>query len=423
MTFFDLKPVKLRWHLGALFGLLTAAACSLGTNLPEPGHAAGKGGSSGSSGASGAGKGGTVNAGGSGSGTAGSSNGGTSGKGAGGSAGTAMAGGGAGGQAGSNSSGGDSGNTNAGKGGASGGAGGSSGAMSTGGMSAGGTSAGGSAGGGGAGGTSGSAGSGTGGGLAGPPDPSAGCGKANPQTGSSGSPLNVSNHQYYVKLPTAYDASKPYMVIMMFNPTGNPLSWAEQSAGFESNGAKDGAIRVYPGPLSMASGWGSSDVGFFRPFYDKITADYCIDKARVFAFGESSGGDFVSILGCEYADVIRGVGPGATKNVSDYPLDVSRRDCVGQVTSVVIHGKNDNVVGPENGPKTRDFYTALNHCGTTSTPVMGYTDTLSNCVEYEGCDAGYPVFWCQHTDPEYSNTNHGWPHFAAKFLWDMFSKY
>jgi poly(3-hydroxybutyrate) depolymerase len=110
--------------------------------------------------------------------------------------------------------------------------------------------------------------------------------------------------------------------------------------------------------------------------------------------------------------------------VSQYPLDANTRDCTGQVEALVIHGKNDNVVGPENGPKTRDFYAALNHCESTPAPVPvpNYTDTLSNCVEYQGCDAGYPVFWCQHTDPEYSNTNHGWPKFAAKFVWEQFSK-
>ena len=63
----------------------------------------------------------------------------------------------------------------------------------------------------------------------------------------------------------ANDASKPYPVIFMFNPTGNPISWAEQNAGFEKNGAKDGAIRVYPDPASESSGWGSGDVSFFEP--------------------------------------------------------------------------------------------------------------------------------------------------------------
>jgi hypothetical protein len=55
--------------------------------------------------------------------------------------------------------------------------------------------------------------------------------------------------------------------------------------------------------------------------------------------------------------------------------------------------------------------------------VAGYTDAMSNCVQYQGCDAGFPVYWCQHTDPNYSNTNHGWPGFAANMTWSVFSSY
>ncbi len=256
-----------------------------------------------------------------------------------------------------------------------------------------------------------------------PPKPSAGCNKANPAVGSSGSPLTVSGHQYYVKLPTNYDPSKPYPVLIMFNPTGNPISWAEQSAGYERNEAKDKAIRVYPHPANSSSGWGAGDVSFFAPFHQKIIGDYCVDENRVFAAGESSGGDFASILGCEHADKVRAIAPCATKNVPQYQLNPSTRNCTGQVTAIVIHGKDDKVVGTENGPKTRDFYTALNSCGSNATPVQGYTDTQSNCVMYEGCDDGYPVYWCHHTDPEYSGTNHGWPKFAANMTWKVFSEY
>jgi poly(3-hydroxybutyrate) depolymerase len=274
----------------------------------------------------------------------------------------------------------------------------------------------------------GSATGGSGGGSAGAggkaaPNPSAGCGKANPQTGTSGSPLMVSNHQYYVKLPTGYDANKPYPTLIIFNPTNNPITWAETSAGYEQLSAKSEAIRVYPHPQNSSSGWGAGDVSFFKPLYDQITGAYCIDKARVFAGGESSGGDFSSIIGCEHANLLRAIAPCATKDVGQYPLNATTRKCTGEVTAIIIHGKNDNVVGPANGPKTRDFYVAVNHCGTMTQPVTGYTDTLSNCVQYQGCDAGYPVYWCLHTDPNYSNTNHGWPAFAAKMSWGVFSSY
>jgi polyhydroxybutyrate depolymerase len=276
----------------------------------------------------------------------------------------------------------------------------------------------------GAGGTSGGSGGAAGAGGKVPADPSMGCNKANPQTGSSGSPLMVSSHQYYVKLPTGYDGTRPFPTMIMFNPTNNPINWAEDNAGFEATGPKENWIRVYPHPQNTAAGWGSGDVAFFQPLYDQITANFCIDKKRMFASGESSGGDFSSILGCEHANKLRAVAPTSTKPVNGYPLTAATRKCTGQVTSVVIQGKNDNVVGPENGPLTRDFYVALNHCSTTNPmPVTGYTDTLSNCVMYQMCDANYPVYWCQHTDPNYSNTNHGWPAFAPKFLYSLFSSY
>jgi polyhydroxybutyrate depolymerase len=290
-----------------------------------------------------------------------------------------------------------------------------------GGVAAGGTSA--------VGGMSGGGGGSAGGSTGGKPaaDPSTGCTNTkSPPSSSSGSPLTVSGHQYYVKLPTGYDATKPYPVMMMFNPTGNPISWAEQNAGFEAAGPKAAWIRVYPTMAKNDSGWGAGDVAFFQPFYDEVLATYCVDKARVFAAGESSGGDFVSILGCEYGDKIRFAAPCATKPVNGYDISVPvKRQCKGEVTAIVIHGKNDNQVGPENGPKTRDFYAALNGCDTATMPtkVMGYDDTLSNCVMYQGCDAGFPVYWCQHTDPNYSNTNHGWPAFAPKFLWELLSAY
>jgi len=297
-------------------------------------------------------------------------------------------------------------------------------AAGRGGAGAGGGRAGATAGGSGGGntGTGGTIGSGGAGSKA-PVQASSGCGKTNPQTGSGSSPLMVSNHMYYVKLPTAYDGMKPFPVIFMFNPTNNPITWAEQNAGFEQNGAKTGAIRVYPHPQNSSAGWGAGDVSFFQPLYDQITSNFCVDKARVFATGESSGGDFSSILGCEHANKLRSAAPCSTKDVPQYPLDATKRKCTGEVTAVVMQGKNDNVVGPENGPKTRDFYVAVNHCGKTTVPVPGYTDTLSNCVQYQGCDDGYPVYWCQHTDPNYSGTNHGWPTFAPKFLWELWSSY
>jgi polyhydroxybutyrate depolymerase len=258
-----------------------------------------------------------------------------------------------------------------------------------------------------------------------PADPSDGCGKASPETGSAQQQMMVSGHKYYVKLPQNYDPSKPYPVAILLHPTGdsNAAPWAETNLGFEKNGAKDAAIRVYPECANLGSGWGAGDVAFFKPLYDAVTSNFCADKARVFVTGESSGGDFASIVGCEHGDILRAIGPCATKKVNEYPIDKpDSRTCKGQVDAVVIHGIDDSVVGPANGPLTAEFYRAKNNCSSDTTPVQGFTNAVSNCKEYQGCDDGFGTIFCQHDDPNYSNTSHGWPAFAGDFLWNRWSE-
>jgi hypothetical protein len=34
-------------------------------------------------------------------------------------------------------------------------------------------------------------------------------------------------------------------------------------------------------------------------------------------------------------------------------------------------------------------------------------------VTYQGCEAGLPIAWCEHDEPTYDDTNHGWPSFAS----------
>jgi polyhydroxybutyrate depolymerase len=263
----------------------------------------------------------------------------------------------------------------------------------------------------------GSAGAGGGGGKV-AANPSAGCGKASPQTGSSGQPLNVSGHNYYVKLPASYNAATPYKVMIVFPPTGNPITWSEQSAGYEQT-APD-AIRVYTHMSVESSGWQPNETSFFKPLYDKITGDYCIDKNRVFAGGESSGGEFAGFVGCENGDLLRGVVPNAPKMTS-WKIDPASHTCKGNPTAIVSWSEKDNVLQQPAGSAFRDFYRTLNMCQTTSTAVQGYTDALSNCKLFDGCKEGSNVYYCMHSDPNYGNTYHGWPGFMAKMSWGVFS--
>ena len=301
------------------------------------------------------------------------------------------------------------------------GKGGAAGAAGMGGTSAAGSGGRGGAGAGGAAGSGGgSAGMGTAGsGSNGAPVASDGCSKANPQTGSSGSPLNVSGHNYYVKLPANYNPATPYKVMIVFPPTGNAITWSEQSAGYEK--AAPDAIRVYTHMKTESSGWQPNETSFFKPLVDDITSRYCIDKSRIFAGGESSGGEFAGFVGCEYGDLVRGIVPGAPKMTS-WKIDPSAHTCKGNPTVIVSWSEKDNVLQQPAGGAFRDFYRTRNMCQTTSTAVQGYTDALSNCKVFDGCMAGSNVYFCMHSDPNYSNTYHGWAGFTAKMSWEVFSK-
>jgi polyhydroxybutyrate depolymerase len=276
-------------------------------------------------------------------------------------------------------------------------------------------------------GSGGTAGTGMGGGAGSAPKPpatpSTGCGEAAPELGSSTSPLSVSNHKYYVKLPTSYDVNTPSPLLFVFNGTGDPISWGELNAGFEGRNI----IRVYPNPMST-SGWGAGDVPFFLPLYEQLTSQFCVDKSRVFAAGSDSGGTFASILGCEHASLLRGVAfsgarePRAGTPDAAYPVDVTMRTCTAQVAAIAIHSPMDRIVSPEQGQKIRDFYRTLNHCGADTIQLQG-SSSVSKCFQYQACDAGFPVYWCEHSDSTYADTYHGWPSFAGTLTWKIFSAY
>ena len=39
------------------------------------------------------------------------------------------------------------------------------------------------------------------------------------------------------------------------------------------------------------------------------------------------------------------------------------------------------------------------------------------CADYDGCDAGLPVRWCEHSEGGYDGSTHGWPDFGGDEIW------
>ncbi len=270
---------------------------------------------------------------------------------------------------------------------------------STAGTSAGGASAAGAAGAGGtssgagAGGTStgggngaGAAGASTAGAGGGTAQASAGCGMAAGQALHSWveqpkMQVKGVDRQWWVWLPNGYTPTKPYPVIFLFHGCG-----AADNVVPMQNATNDQAILVRGAGISANTCWDQAPDGVDMTFFDQmlasVSAQRCVDTTHVFAVGYSSGSWLVNSLDCRRADKLRGAA-----SVSG---GVQGNNCSGRIARIFLHDSDDmnNVIA--GSYKERDRLIGLNHCTMTTMP-----DDPSPCVRYQGCDAGYPIDFCQ----------------------------
>jgi poly(3-hydroxybutyrate) depolymerase len=117
-----------------------------------------------------------------------------------------------------------------------------------------------------------------------------------------------------------------------------------------------------------------------------VEAKRCVDTSRVFTTGYSSGSWLVNTLDCERGDKLRGSGTVSGGTYGD------KSKCKGKYARIFIHDQDDttNLISAGDNVELPRLVTA-NHCMNT-TPVM---EAPAPCARYQGCDAGYPVIWCQ----------------------------
>lgn len=264
------------------------------------------------------------------------------------------------------------------------------------------------------------------------PQPSSGCGKADPVVGARTVTLPVADGAFIVSLPASYDPNAPLPLGFAFHGHGRTHAQCQAGdcAGFQSV-MKDDAILVYM--KSVDAGWEGTDgenggirernVAFFEKVFDLVEDEYCVDERRVFVAGTSSGAHFTNILACRFGDRLLAAAP-----VAGYLPE--QDNCVGQVAALPIHGIDDDKVVLSSGEEARDFYIEQNGCSSTAVPTVesihaqirasrdaAQTDVA--CVDYQGCDQGVPVRWCEHSEGGYDNSTHGWPTAGGQLIWDF----
>ena len=245
--------------------------------------------------------------------------------------------------------------------------------------------------------------------------------------------LNVGgvDRQFYVVLPTNYDASKPYPLVFTWhglNGTAQqflPGSYMGGSGGFY--GIRSGLPNaIYVTSQGLPSGMNDSgtdygwpntngrDVNFTKAMLDWFQANFCIDKSRIFSAGMSYGGMMSNTLGCQMPDVFRALGVmsgalfGRTNTCSTHPIAVW-----------FTHGDADTTVDISGDVTARDMFLQHNGCDTANTESVAMSDGITTCTVYKNCTAGdYPVVWCPvpgegHTIPNWAGAQIA--QFFAKF--------
>jgi polyhydroxybutyrate depolymerase len=204
-------------------------------------------------------------------------------------------------------------------------------------------------------------------------------------------------------------------LIFVWHPLGGSASQIV-SGGY--NGLKamanNTAIFVAPDGLNgsnaeaSGNGWwnvNNIDMKFAQAMLDKINANLCIDKTRIFSTGFSFGGMMSYTVGYEF-NVFRAIAACS----GDLQVIPHRETYTDPLPIMAFHGNNDTFVTTARGRAARDKYLARNKCGTQTQAV-----TPSPCVQYQGCAA--PTYWC-----EFPGGHAPWSMQPAA-IWKFFSQF
>jgi polyhydroxybutyrate depolymerase len=242
-----------------------------------------------------------------------------------------------------------------------------------------------------------------------PPEPSAGC-RPGTLSAAVGERHEVAGRSYLFDAPAA-PADRPLPVVLAFHGFRSDASDLRAGIGFAQLAGNQGIAVVYPEGhdgvelLGMTGvGWDlrpdqTTDRDFVRTVLDRLDAERCIDRRRIYATGMSNGGFLANLLGCQLSDRLAAVAPVAGA------LDLGSCTPARPIPILLLYGSADTVVSPELVERGVAWWAKRNGC-TASAPSEG-------CTRWTGCTAD--VVACEGSQP------HRWPRDATDRIWQFFS--
>ena len=156
-----------------------------------------------------------------------------------------------------------------------------------------------------------------------PPDLSGRADCAVPKPHASGNSNETMNsggqaRDYILHVPPSYDGARQTPLVINLHGAGSNAAQQAAYSRFPQKSDAEGFIVVTPDALGTPRAWNfiplpsqADDIGFIRDILDRMDAQFCIDDARVYATGISSGAAMSVKLACALQDRIAAIGPVA----------------------------------------------------------------------------------------------------------------
>lgn len=233
------------------------------------------------------------------------------------------------------------------------------------------------------------------------------------------------DRKYIVHVPTDFRDNQYYPLVFFYPGKGSSALGSELSFGLDQLPA----ITVYPHPTvgtDGATAWesapyasGADDVGFTSSILDKMQADMCIDRTRVYATGFSNGGGFASLLSCKLPGRFAAYAVVAGALYSPYG------ECKPTTPSplISIHGDNDIIV-PYNGvlsrrlPPVYDWTSMRAVAEKCSKPTTSYANVNTVVTTWNNCRSGSAV-----QNIKVVGGSHAWGAIPNETLWQFLSRF
>ena len=159
--------------------------------------------------------------------------------------------------------------------------------------------------------------------------------------------------RYLLYVPKSYDPAKATPLVISIHGYAEWPAHQRDISGWNKLADRYGFIVVYPSGTAFPRHWRASgisesykDVDFISALIDRISADYHIDPARIYANGLSNGGGMSFMLSCTLADRVAAVG-----SVSGaYLFPWSQCQTERPVPLIAFHGTADPIVPFTGGP-------------------------------------------------------------------------